>query len=46
MTNKRNTADGCARFALREAIKYAIAVLQSLDMEPPFPADCTLLSRI
>ena len=51
MSNERNTADGRARFALREAIKYAIAVLQPLEMAKkiypcPFPADCALLSLI
>jgi len=46
MSSKRNTADELARFALREAIKYASAVLQPLRMEPPFPAVCALLSRI
>jgi hypothetical protein len=41
----RNTADGLSRFALREVINYASAALQPLEMEPPFPADCALISR-
>ena len=41
----RNTADGLSRFALREVINYASAALQPLEMEPPFPARCTLTSR-
>jgi hypothetical protein len=41
----RNNADGFSRFALREVIHHASAVLQPLEMKPPFPADCALLSR-
>jgi len=49
----RNTPDGLFRLARREAIKYAIAALQTLEpkvgalaRERPFPAVCALHSRI